>query len=302
MKVAVVVPVRNGRGTLAACVEACRAQTRQPDELIAVDNASSDGSGALAASMGVRVVFEGRLGPAAARNAGWRSTEAEIVAFTDVDCQPEPDWLEWILSTFAAPGVGAVGGPIIQLGRDSRTQRWIAESVYFNQESNWHHPFLPYFATGNVAYRRSVLAAIGGFDPDLITGEDNDIAWRAQVLNGARLAYCDRAVVTHAAGPRFGEMISRSIRYAAGDILLERRWASWAGYPHPGSILDRTRAVWTLPMTLLRQLRIGRPSAGPVMDAALSLSWELGRQRGRWQYRNMQISEILRMEDHDDGD
>src|SRR5205085_6868290 len=88
-----------------------------------------------------------------ARNAGWRAARAPIVAFTDDDCVPQPGWL-------AALASGMTDADVVQ----GRTVL---------DEAQRRGPFSPHvevggpswiFQTCNIAYRRSILEAIGGFD------------------------------------------------------------------------------------------------------------------------------------------
>ncbi|MGD0731345.1 MAG: glycosyltransferase family A protein [Terracidiphilus sp.] len=85
--VSVVIPVRNGARYLGEAIKSVLGQEQIDVEVIVVDNGSSDGSGALAESFGapVRVVGEGRLGAANARNAGVRLARGEYLAFLDAD-------------------------------------------------------------------------------------------------------------------------------------------------------------------------------------------------------------------------
>jgi glycosyltransferase involved in cell wall biosynthesis len=289
MKVAVVIPVLNGQSLISDCISACFAQTRMPDELIVVDNGSTDETSTIASALGAEVFYEGIRGPSAARNKGWRSTDAEIIAFTDVDCLPDTTWLANLIDPFSNPAVAAVGGPIVQHQIESRSQRWMYQTNFIDQERNAHHDFLPFFATANAAYRRSVLAALEGFDLNLLTGEDNDIAWRAQILEGGTLIFRPNAVVRHQVGPQLGELTSRMRRYAAGDVVLDRRWSSWPNYPRSTSILRRTRQIWRLPLRLGHRLLTNHDYSTPFIDAALAVYYEIGRIQG---HRSPQIKAI----------
>src|SRR5262249_27498425 len=78
----VVIPVHNGGRDFEQCLRRLRAALQADHELIVVDDGSTDGSGALAASFGAVVVRNERaLGPAAARNTGARTATAPLVFF-----------------------------------------------------------------------------------------------------------------------------------------------------------------------------------------------------------------------------
>ena len=101
-EISVVVSTRDREQRLRALLGALSRQTLEPDrfEVIVVDNGSEDGTArALDALAGdcrypLTVVRRSRGdGPAPARNEGWRSARAPLVAFTDDDCEPAPGWL-----------------------------------------------------------------------------------------------------------------------------------------------------------------------------------------------------------------
>ena len=88
-------------------------------EFLVVDNGSSDGTGAMAkaaaAELGLplRVVREERAGHTRARNAGLREAAGDLLAFTDDDVEPEPDWLEALVRAASRPDRIAFGGRVI---------------------------------------------------------------------------------------------------------------------------------------------------------------------------------------------
>src|SRR5262245_61414849 len=108
MEVSVVVPTYRRAANLPRLVAALEAQTLPADrfEVVLVDNGSDDDTPAvlaeLAASTRLHLVplrIDVNEGPARARNAGWRASSAPLVAFTDDDCVPRPDWLEQVVAT-----------------------------------------------------------------------------------------------------------------------------------------------------------------------------------------------------------
>ena len=94
----VIVPVRDGGERFRSCLRAIRAQTGVTTRIIVVDNGSTDGSLAVAEELADLVLVEPRPGSYAARNRGIGATTAEVVAFTDADCIPEPTWLSTALA------------------------------------------------------------------------------------------------------------------------------------------------------------------------------------------------------------
>jgi glycosyltransferase involved in cell wall biosynthesis len=118
--VSVVVPVVDQAVGLAATLEALAGQSLPESsfEVIVVDNGSVDDSLQVAAAWsarhpGARVVSETELrGSYAARNRGIESSSAELLAFTDADCRPDPHWLEAGLAALEESAAEVVAGRI----------------------------------------------------------------------------------------------------------------------------------------------------------------------------------------------
>ncbi|MEU1972005.1 glycosyltransferase family A protein [Microbacterium sp. NPDC019599] len=109
--VSVVIPVKDDAEALARCLGALRAQSRPPDQLIVVDNGSSDGSAAVALAAGAHLVFCDEPGIPAASARGYDAATGDLILRLDADCVPGPDWIERMLSAFAQhPDAGALTG------------------------------------------------------------------------------------------------------------------------------------------------------------------------------------------------
>ena len=126
--------------------------------------------------VGAREVRVGPSGPAAKRNAGWRAAEAELIAFTDDDCRPPPDWLERAVAAAAARP-----GAIVQ-GATRPDPDEIALVRAAHHRTATIDPPTVEAQTCNILYPREVLERLGGFDESLgtIGGEDLDLAHRAR--------------------------------------------------------------------------------------------------------------------------
>ncbi|MFN2613293.1 MAG: glycosyltransferase family 2 protein, partial [Actinomycetota bacterium] len=111
LAVSVVVPVYNGGTLVEGCLRALDTQTLEANryEVVVVDDGSTDDTVARVRAFAGRcaIVLVEQVtnkGPAAARNAGIAAATADVIAFTDVDCEPAPDWLERALDALAAHG------------------------------------------------------------------------------------------------------------------------------------------------------------------------------------------------------
>ena len=99
-------------------------------------------------------------GPAAARNLGIRSSQAEIIAFTDADCVADPGWLAALVKPFINPDVVGVGGNILPYQHSNPTfaEKFSAEHSPLVNFMSGAAEFLPHLYTANAAYFRRAVA------------------------------------------------------------------------------------------------------------------------------------------------
>jgi glycosyltransferase involved in cell wall biosynthesis len=199
--VAVVICSRDRPQLLEEALSALKPFLRDHDELIVVDSAShGDATIAVAKAAGLPVVRCDRPGLSRARNAGVRATGAPILAFYDDDCIPEAGWITALEAAFSDETVGFVSGRVLPDRRDP-----VLVSVVVDEDPRHFDasdPF-PLLGTGaNMAFRRSAIEGIGGFDELLGAGarfpaaEEQDAFWRA-IREGWTGRYEPAAVVRH---------------------------------------------------------------------------------------------------------
>jgi histidinol-phosphate phosphatase family protein len=228
-----------------------------------------------AALAGRVVVVRGAgRGPAAARNVGWRRGGARWVVFLDDDVRPEPDWAARLAGDLAAaaPDVAGVQGRIrVPLAADRRPTDW-ERNVRGLERARW--------ATADMAYRRGVLAAVGGFDERFRRAyrEDADLALRVMAA-GWRLATGTR-LVEHPARPAGFWVSVRAQAGNADDALMRRRhgrgWRERAGAPCG-------RRPLHLAVTALALLAVGARLTGRRRAAgAAALGWTAATVEFAW--------------------
>jgi len=171
-------------------------------EVVLVDDASPVPLAALARPfqerLTIRVQRHARnRGPAAARNTGLALASHELVAFTDNDCEVAPDWARQLCVYLrdAPHAVAGVGGRVLACGEDVYSRYFTYHKIL--------DPFLSegrylYVVTACCAFRRSALAAVGGFDERIRQpgGEDPGLCFKL-LQAGFGLHYREEAVVYH---------------------------------------------------------------------------------------------------------
>jgi GT2 family glycosyltransferase len=203
--ISVVVPTYRRPVMLATCLNALAAQQVDgtPYEIVVCDDGPDDATtrefvdrfAAEHAPRGLTVRYlpvTATQGPAAARNAGWRVARASLVAFTDDDTIPDPQWLASGLAAADDASADAVSGRIVMPLPARPTDYELDASGLSRAE----------FATANVFVRRAALEATGGFDERFTAAwrEDSDLQFT--LLNtGYTIVRADEAIVVHPVRP-----------------------------------------------------------------------------------------------------
>jgi mycofactocin system glycosyltransferase len=219
-EVAVVIPVRDDPVGVAVATTGLEVA-----EVVVVD----DGSSSPLAFDVVRVLrHEVNLGPAAARETGWRASAAPFVAFVDADVQLPDSWLDGLLPHFADPTVGAVA-PRVR-ARAGEAPGWLAEyeadrsPIDMGADAAAVRPGsrVPYVPTAVLVVRRDALEAVGGFDAGLRFGEDVDLCWRLHQA-GWRIRYEPAVEATHPARSSLSGWLRQRFAYGSSAATLAER-------------------------------------------------------------------------------
>jgi GT2 family glycosyltransferase len=242
-KIALVICTRNRAKRLDSFFAALgKLRFDGPWDLVIVDNGSTDDTGKRLKEFAagfpgkVTLVIETKAGLGRARNRGWRATNAAVIAFTDDDCYPEPNFLNDVLAVYDDPTVGFSGGRILLHDASDAPI-----TIYEHPTEQIYHA--DEFIAGGViqgasmAFRRQALVEIDGFDDNLGAGtkfafEDVDAEARA-LAAGWKGKYDPRSVVYHHHGRKPGIEVDALIRtyeigrgayYMKCILVLPQRW------------------------------------------------------------------------------
>jgi mycofactocin system glycosyltransferase len=265
--VTVVIPVRDRPDGLAATLAALGDFW----SVVVVDDGSS---APVAAGRFALIRHDAPLGPAAARNRGWRAAQTEVVAFVDADCELEPGCLPRLLPHLADPAVGAVA-PRIRSKDPEGTAGWLP--AYEQRRSSldlgpMEAPVRPgsvvaYAPTATLVVRREALEDVGGFDEALRYGEDVDLVWRLG-QRGWRVRYEPAARVAHPARADVGQWLRQRYQYGRSTAPLAARHGRAVT---PIAVSPWSAAAWVLAAG-------GHPVAGTALAVATSVA--LARRAG----------------------
>lgn len=241
MRIAAVIPTFNYGRFLARAIESAQRQTRPPDEILVVDDGSTDDTDDVLRSFGdsIRVLRTPRVGVSLARNRGWRAVDADLIALLDADDNWRPTKLARQLEVFAEyPDVIAVGCGNRILDANGRE---LMVRFYPNPSSD-RAERLRQIATrkawvgssnSGVLVRRAVLEQVGGFDERLAAAEDWDLWLRLADLGEIRNVH---DVLSEIHFHRTGTFRGSPVMEQSQWQVFEKMCAAW-----PAELDDRTR-------------------------------------------------------------
>lgn len=237
MKISIVINTYNRLHTLPNALDAIQ-RLRYPDiELIVVDGPSTDGTYQYLSEHWadrIKVLRCPEANLSMSRNVGIRAAGGDIVAFTDDDGIPEPDWLDLIVDAYTDKRVGAVGGFVRNhTGVEYQTRYNVSNRHGFTKEHIERAEDLPEYSSGsfefprligvNSSFRRSALLEIGGFDEEYAYFYDEvdlairliDAGYRIETIPSAEVhhKYAASHIRTEKGIPRSWYLIARSTSY-----------------------------------------------------------------------------------------
>ncbi|RXZ36955.1 glycosyltransferase [Oxalobacteraceae bacterium CAVE-383] len=280
--VSVVVPTCGRPELLNRCLQALCRQTLAPAryEIVIVDDRPHRRTADIVAQWDsgaapsiIYLPNHGAHGPAAARNLGWRAARSAVIAFTDDDTVPDPQWLENGLAALRADA-GAVCGrismPLPAIPTDYERDAKGLEKAEF--------------VTANCLCRKTILERIGGFDERfrLAWREDSDLHFRL-LEDNVKIVRAPRALVVHPVRPApWGVSIAQQKKILFDALLYKK---------HPRLYRQRIRrrarwdyyAIVALLLTAIAALAVGHASLALTAAACwlfLTARFCLKRLRG----------------------
>ena len=237
--IVIIIPNYNGASLLPDCLSALAAQTRHPDRIVVVDNASTDNSCAMVSGSwpGIEIIeCDQNRGFAGAVKRGIAETDEEFIALLNNDARPEPTWLESLVSGFMRQEIGAASslmytpaGVIESIGIGLSCAGVGYRLLEGRDPDRVPSGILEVFGAsgGAMMLRRKALICAGGFDEIYFAqDEDIDLAFKLRYAGFIAIAV-PSARVLHLGGQTLKRDPSRSLFLAQRNL----EWAFWLNMP-----------------------------------------------------------------------
>lgn len=285
MTVAVVIAAHNAEPFLERALASLVEQSKPPDEVVVVDDGSTDRTAAIARDHGATVVAQEQQGPAAARNRGVEAAKAEYVAFLDADDWFAPAKLQRMVGHLNELHANCVASDAFVVRGERVTRR--------RNHGNRVPPILTHeqllaanpIACSAVVVRRSAFLDAGGFDrnPELFQTEDYDLWLR--LAHREPIAYLAQPLTYCRSWPL---ALADSRRFLRGvDVALDKVLLQHAGEAHFVNLVLRRRA--SVRLQIVDELL----AAGKYAEANLRLR-DAGRFWKGWRYWRRWLRCVMR--------
>ncbi len=195
VKISAVVPTYNSEKILKECLDSLTSQTHPFDEIIIVDNASTDRTIEIIKNYPFKkILLEKNMERCVSRNTGWRAAQNEIVAIIENDSVYDKHWVEKVLECFEN-GADAVIDRRAVYKPETFISRMNDDFFRVKLNEKRYRPFSAW------VYKKSVLEALNGYDETQVGFEDTELGARL-IRNGYLIKYQPEAIQYHAGEPK----------------------------------------------------------------------------------------------------
>lgn len=223
-KISVVVCTYNGRRYIKETCEALEKVDYPNFEVIIVSDGSTDGTLEIVSKFDFEVIDVENGGLSRARNIGLQRAQGEIIAYLDDDAYPDPHWLKYLAWSFIKSNHDGIGGPNFPPPDDDFWALCVAHSPGGPNHVLLADDLAEHIPGCNMAFRKSALERVGGFDRDFrIAGDDVDVCWKIQEYGGT-LGFSPAAVVWHHRRSSVSAYLKQQYNYGRAEAMLAAKW------------------------------------------------------------------------------
>lgn len=224
-KVTLYVPCFNAEKNVGRCLESVLKQSYPVDEILVVDDGSTDRTVEVASKSSVKIIaHSNNEGLGATRNTAIENSRNEFVAALDSDCMASEDWLEKLMENFRDDNIAGVGGIAVE-SCGGIADRW--RNVHMKQGWGEERIINPEFLFGsNTVFRKRVLEDNGYNNGYRTNYEDVELS-RRLMKKGFKLVYEPRAVVRHLRKDSINSVMKSSWAWTFHDFGMPDSIASF---------------------------------------------------------------------------
>lgn len=247
--ISVVIPVYNNSEYIVRTIESVLSQSHKPDEIIVIDNNSTDGTIEIVKQYPVMLLQEKDVQSSyAARNKGIDHARSEIIAFIDADCTAADNWLKEGVTALQSESADLAGGRVEFFFSEKKTTAELYDSIHhLNIEASIRDTNSA--PTANLFVKTHVFKKTGVFSNYLKSG--GDIQWTKRATdNGFSLIYAPKAVVKHPTR-KLKDLLKKSFRIGTGRAHLRRSRGFTLWHEVPYSIYNAL--VIGIPLSAVRK-------------------------------------------------
>jgi glycosyltransferase involved in cell wall biosynthesis len=214
LALSIVIPVFNEQRYIKACLDSIAAQAVMPDEVIVVDNNSTDKTVQIAKKYPfVRVVYEKKQNVVFARDAGFKAARSNIIGRIDADTILPQYWVKNVIKSFESASVAAVTGPVAYYDMPFPNKNYRFNHLMCKYTHKWS-PKSPFLYGSNMAIRKSVWNVVAKeMCHEQSTHEDIDLAIHLYQRRYKIVYTLD--LLAKASGRRYNDKLSEFARYVS---------------------------------------------------------------------------------------
>lgn len=279
--ISVIVPIYNHWHLVPTLLDRLAAQHCPPQdfEILLTDNGSDSIPPLPDLPANARILHCERPGSYAARNHAIAHARGRILAFTDADCRPSPQWLSSarrLIEDHPQGDLIVAGGVRIVPADAARPNAFELFDMALGIPQE-RYATLGFGVTANLFVARSVVQRVGGFDATRLSGGDAELCRRA-TASGARLVYHGPALVDHPARSTWAEVAAKARRIKGGQICTgsPRERAGWALRTFVPPLVSWCRVLSASQMTFPQKLAVcavhGRLWVAGIVEMLLLLA------------------------------